>query len=173
MIKYTLMFLLILYTSIVGAQNYSDKDKVLENQASRTLSEQLAIVQQESNAVSSRVPFNLFTQNSVLIDQVGFNNKTSINVASNDSSINLLQIGDNNEALITLNSEKIREKVFQIGNDNLFIDFSLSSATLHQSDIIQNGSYNEIISVGKNSLSQKIQITQNGTGRSAYVIHNQ
>lgn len=170
--KYGLILFLILYPAIVGAQNYSDKDEVLESQASRTLSEQLTIVQQESNAVSSRASLNLFTQNSVLIDQVGFNNKTSINVASNDSRINLLQIGDNNEALITLNSETIRENVLQIGNDNLFVDFSLSRAAFHQSDIIQNGNYNEIISVGKNSLSQKIQITQNGTGRSAYVIHN-
>ncbi|WP_194852220.1 hypothetical protein [Nonlabens antarcticus] len=170
--KYALsIFLLLVMSTISLSQTYNDDKDLINQNTSTSSNEQINIVQNQTffKTDTRRLPP---TGNSVFIEQVGFNNTGSVAITSNQSDVNLLQIGSNNEAFINLRAGIIRENVAQIGNDNLFRDYSLHGAQLHTADIIQNGSYNEIISVGRNSLSEQIKVTQSGIGKQAYIIHN-
>ncbi|WP_148311366.1 hypothetical protein [Nonlabens marinus] len=168
-IIYFFIFQLIAITSL--AQTYVNDKPLLKTGSPTTASEQLNLISNESfyktPSQSAAVSRNL-----VLIDQVGVNNIGLISTTSNDSEISLFQSGTNNRAFIELNAKTIRENVVQIGNDNYFQDYSIHGAQLHTASIFQEGSYNKIISTGKNSLSERIEITQKGVGKEAYIIHN-
>jgi hypothetical protein len=170
--KYLLSILSLISVSTTSlAQTYVDSQKkIINNSALESSNEQLNIIQSENTFYSKSVIPTL--GNLVFIEQVGFNNIGSVSVASDQSEVNLLQVGSNNQAFINLSAVIIRENVSQIGNDNLFKDFSVHGAQIHTADVLQEGSYNEIIRTGSNSISQKIKITQNGIGRRAYIIHN-
>jgi hypothetical protein len=153
------------------AQTYINEDKkIIDKNSSKSANEQLNIIQSE-NIFSSKTS-KPSLGNSIFIDQVGSNNTGSVAVASDQSEINLLQIGSFNEAYITLNVSIIKENVAQLGNNNYFKDYSVHGAKRHTADVLQDGSYNEIISIGQNSVSERFKITQTGIGKQAYIIHN-
>jgi hypothetical protein len=152
------------------AQTYVNDKKPLNENASTTANEQLNLIQ--SRNLFNRPSNAQASGNSVFIEQVGFGNVGLVAVSSNDSEVNLLQDGYKNKSLILLRADVIRENVQQIGNKNIFVDYSLHGAKSHKVDLLQEGNYNQVISVGRNSISERLKLTQKGTGKSAYIIHN-
>jgi hypothetical protein len=162
------MFVLFLAVC-VSAQTYQDEKKMVNSTSLESSNAQLNFLSKTSSTQS----FNINKGNSVLIDQVGQGNISKVLVVSDDSEIKILQDGFQNKSFIFLRADMIRENVQQIGNNNLFLDYSLHGAKSHKVDLIQNGSYNEVISVGNNSLSERLQLKQTGIGKTALIIHNQ
>ena len=152
------------------AQTYVNDKKPLNENASTTANEQLNIIQ--SRSPFSRPSNSPASGNSVFIEQVGFGNVGLIAVSSNDSEVNLLQDGYKNKSIILLRADEIRENIQQIGNQNLFIDYSLHGAKSHSVNLLQDGNYNEVISVGRNSISERLKLKQTGVGKTAFIIHN-
>lgn len=150
------------------AQTYTDDKKIVNAASLETSNAQLDFL----SKTYSTQGFNISNGNSVLIDQVGQGNIAKVLAVSDNSKIEVLQEGFQNKSFIFLRADMIRENVQQIGNNNLFFDYSLHGAKSHKVDLIQDGSYNEVISVGKNSISERLQLTQTGVGRSAFIIHN-
>lgn len=168
--KNQMLYILILFgIASCYSQTYESEQAILERGAQNSRNEQLNIIQNEigSNSFIRRVP----TGNSVFIEQVGSGNVGNVTVRSDQSDINLLQVGNNNETFILLNASTVRQNVVQVGNDNLYRDVSIHGARLHTGTVVQEGSYNEIIRTGSNSLSERLQITQRGTGRQAFILH--
>jgi hypothetical protein len=153
------------------AQTYADEKELIGVNSLDSQNKQLNVVQ-SSTPSNDILTGGVFKRNSVFIDQVGSNNIGDVKITSNDSEVNLVQIGSNNKTFINLRATTIRENVLQLGNDNLFQDFSIHGAQLHTADVLQNGSYNEVISIGRNSISEKIKVTQNGIGKKAFITHN-
>ena len=169
--KNNIITLLVIFTvGFVTGQTYMNDQNLISEKSLNTENKQLNVIQNQSFYNLSRR--QSMSGNAVFIDQVGSNNTGNISVASDDSEVNPLQVGFNNQTNINLRATTIRENVTQLGYNNIFNDFSLHGAQLHTADILQDGSLNKIISTGKNSLSERIQVTQRGVGREAFIIHN-
>ena len=170
--KNTLYILLVVMVSTMSyAQTYINEDKkIIDKNSSKSANEQLNIVQSENSSFFKTNKPAL--GNSVFIEQVGLNNTGEIFIASDQSNVSLLQRGSYNEAYLTISASIISENVVQLGNNNFFKDFSVHGAKIHTGEVLQDGNYNEIISIGKNSVSERFKITQTGIGKEAYIIHN-
>ncbi len=166
--KKLLIMSALIVTSLAYAQTYQDEQKMVKSTSLESSNEQLNFLR--SNSTNQQVQVS--QGNSVLIAQVGQANISQVFVSSENSEINLLQDGFANKSFINLRADFIRENVQQIGNSNLFFDYSLHGAQSHTVDLIQDGNFNEVISVGRNSISERLKLTQTGTGKSAFIIHN-
>ncbi len=162
------IFIVFLICSMsLTAQTYKEEKQVVNSSSLDSKEKQLNYV----NNLQTNAGF-LQNRNSVFIDQVGQDNVAQVSVASNDSQVKLLQDGFNNQSFIFLKADVIRQDVRQIGNQNLFLDYSLHGARSHKVNLVQDGNYNEVISVGKNSISERLQLNQTGVGKRAFIIHN-
>ncbi len=159
---------LLFITASMVAQTYKEEKQVVRSNSLDSKEEQLNYV--NNNLINS----GLLQQrrNSVFIEQVGQGNVGVIAISSDNSEVNLFQDGFENKSFIFLKADVIRQNVQQIGNQNLFLDYSLHGAKSHTVDLKQNGNYNEVISVGKNSISERLQLNQTGVGKRAFIIHN-
>ncbi|AZQ44075.1 hypothetical protein [Nonlabens ponticola] len=166
--KWYLILVLFFSSFLAVAQTYKEDKKVVNSNSLETSNEQLNFISNnQANASNNPVTRG----NSVFIEQAGFGNQASVTAASDNSEINLFQSGNFNQSFIKLNATSIRENVLQRGNSNLFIDYSVHGARTHNVDLIQDGSYNTVISAGRNSISERLQINQTGNGAAAFVIH--
>ncbi|PRP66175.1 hypothetical protein [Nonlabens agnitus] len=165
------IFAFLLIATVSSAQTYVNDAPIINANSLSNQNEQLNVAQKQS--FSNQQPSTTApTGNTVFIQQVGFGNVGLIDVTSNNSEVTLLQSGYKNKALVLLRADNIQENIQQIGNRNLFLDYSLHGAETHNVDVQQNGSYNSIISVGKNSISERLQLQQTGIGKAAFIIHN-
>jgi hypothetical protein len=57
----------------------------------------------------------------------------------------------------------------QNGNDHSFIDFSPQFSELHQAEINQSGTGQNLTWFGSNSVSEKLQVTMSGSGQSVTI----
>lgn len=166
--KNLLIFYVLLFTVSICAQTYQDDKKMINSTSLDTSNEQLNFL----TNITNNKGFQINQGNSVFIDQVGQGNIAQVAIISNNSEVNLLQDGFANKSFINLRADFIRENVQQIGNNNLFFDYSGHGAQLHEVNLIQDGSYNAVISVGRNSISERLQLKQTGIGKRAFIIHN-
>lgn len=163
------IFVFLMIATVSMAQSYSNDKKPIADNSLSSSNAQMNIIQSGTFNARTSTPI---VGNSVFIEQVGFRNLGLVVVASSDSKINLFQDGYKNKSVILLRADIIRENVQQIGNQNLFLDYSLHGAQSHTVNLKQDGNYNEVISVGRNSLSENLQLNQTGVGKSAFIIHN-
>ncbi|MGJ8684662.1 MAG: hypothetical protein ACSHWW_08560 [Nonlabens sp.] len=162
------LLLCIVFTSLtVSGQTYVDDTQVINNDNLRTANAQLNVASVQNNTVATTQFVN---QNSVFIEQVGSGNNAIINVASDDSQINLYQNGALNMTTLNLSADRIRANIVQIGNSNSVYDYSVHGAQTHNINVLQNGDYNTTISAGANGISEKMTISQTGIGSSVYVL---
>ena len=160
--------LILLAGSLMTAQTYNvSKNRVVGSINAMEyvrLNKVQRAIQPTNNVDSNRA-------NTVLINQVGTGNISELILNSSQSEVNVMQIGNNNKALLSINAQTIKQKLIQIGTDNLYRDTSLHHAKLHSGIMVQEGSYNEILRTGSNSISERINVTQKGIGRKAFITH--
>lgn len=163
-----LFFYLVMCLAQIGfGQNYVDKKPVVSATGLESQNEQLNLI---SNTQKTGIQ-NFTGNNAVFIEQVGFGNIVNAQVSSDDSLINIYQEGCHNVTGLQLNAVKIRENIIQQGFSNLVLDYSVHGAQLHQVDVSQRGNYNTTISAGRNSISERLRVNQQGTGSTVLVIH--
>ena len=130
--------------------------------------------------VLSHMDFNRFNlersslnqQNEILIQQIGYNNTVFSQTQSQSSKIELLQNGDFNSVYLDVNAPRIDAKIIQNGDSNLITDNIYYSNLDVKLNALQNGNNLSINRIGVNSLSNKLQLIQEGSFRTITVISN-
>jgi hypothetical protein len=111
-------------------------------------------------------------QNLIFIQQIGENNKVYSQTQSQNSRINLYQYGNSNNVNINANAPSIDAFVIQNGNNNYVQDNVYYSNVQVKLNAIQNGDNLTINRLGANSLSNKLQLVQEGSFKTITVISN-
>jgi hypothetical protein len=114
----------------------------------------------------------LNNQNSgVSIQQIGNYNDALIDVKSRLSDISLKQYGDNNQYSLVKDVKYISVDVSQSGNNSKIDDYSFRTNYDVNTQMIQNGNNQNIKSIGTNSISKDMKVSQTGNGASVIIIN--
>ena len=105
-----------------------------------------------------------------MIRQIGDYNRISSQTQSIYSDIDLFQLGNSNEIDLKINAPSINGKVFQNGNNNSVIDYIYYTNQDVHLNVIQNGDNLSVNRIGANSLSNKLQLVQQGSFKSITII---
>jgi len=125
-------------------------------------------VSQENDVINN----NYSLGNSVNISQIGFNNYINAQTKSDYSNIELVQNGDSNFIDIHVNAPKVSENIIQNGNNNTFSDITYYSNLNVEMQLIQNGDNLSLNKIGVNSLTNKLQLVQEGSFKTITIISN-
>jgi len=162
---YTILFFSIVPT-IGFAQNLEEEEpQVLLN----------AISPQNFTSTSSINPVQMAnsnsTSNSVYINQIGYNNSTSINTITKNSYIDLIQNGTNNRAILNFSALSATEIIQQNGDSNYLAAYGSTPSLNLKRTINQEGYGQNLIIHGGNSLSAKMKMNMKGSS-STIIIRN-
>ena len=108
---------------------------------------------------------------SVLIQQVGDFNKVIATLRSDETNVSVKQNGESNELFLDKDAKSITQTIVQQGDNNKITDFTLSTNYKVNTEMTQNGDNQNIQSIGTNSMSKNIKITQTGNGGSIILIN--
>jgi len=108
---------------------------------------------------------------SILIRQIGDFNKVDAALKAIEAKLSVEQKGYNNELLFDKTAKKITQNVIQQGDNNKITDFTLYTNYNIDMEMIQNGDNHNIQSIGTNSMSKNMKITQTGNGGSIILIN--
>lgn len=111
-------------------------------------------------------------QNSVFIQQVGYGNSIYTQTRAQSSNLQLSQNGDFNDIDMFVNAPNVNANVFQNGNSNTVLDNVYYSNLDVKLNAVQNGNNLTINRIGVNSLTNKIQLVQEGSFKTITVISN-
>lgn len=111
-------------------------------------------------------------QNAVLIQQIGYNNSIYTQTRSESSNLALTQNGDFNEIELVVNAPTINANILQNGNNNNIQDNIYYSNLGVKLNAIQQGNNLTINRIGVNSLSNNLQLIQEGSFKTITVISN-
>ena len=123
-------------------------------------------VNQESSFLNQNV------QNSVVINQIGFNNYINAQTQSDYSNIELYQNGNSNVIDVNVVAPSITENIIQNGNNNSVTDNIYYSNQNVKLQLIQKGDNLSLNRIGANSISNKLQLVQEGNFKTITVISN-
>ena len=135
-------------------------------------------VEEQFNVLNTydRLNFNNNTeinqQNSVIIQQIGDYNRVYSQTQSQSSNLELVQIGDFNNIQLEVNAPTINGRIIQNGNNTSGLDVIYYSNLDVGINAIQNGDNLTINRIGVNSLSNKLQLVQEGSFKTITVISN-
>lgn len=107
--------------------------------------------------------------NSVIIQQIGNQNKNILNISSNSIDFNVIQNGDFNFIDVTKNATSISEFIIQNGNNNYISEYSIYSTNVN-SQVFQNGNNNTFLSYGSNSISDNLKINVQANDKTIIVL---
>lgn len=110
-------------------------------------------------------------QAGIQIQQIGDLNKVVANLRSNETKVAVDQNGDRNELLLDKNAKTLTQRIIQQGDNNKISDFTLYTNYNVNMEMIQKGDNQNIQSIGTNSLSKNMKITQTGNGASIILIN--
>jgi len=169
---FIILTLAVLLSQFIAAQNYVDDRPVVQSQGLSSQNAQFNFVSNNITTASANTTAQTNGgSNSVFIEQVGFGNVVSAQIISDNSQIFIMQDGFYNVTDLLLKAQNITQNINQIGNSNLVLDYSMHGAVNHQVGVNQIGNYNTTISAGRNSISERLQVNQQGTGSTVHVIH--
>ena len=121
----------------------------------------------------NRENYELFNQeNSILIQQIGDYNTVYSKTQSSQSNLILTQNGDYNNIDLQVTAPTINGTIIQNGNNNSVYDNIYYSNLDILLNVIQNGDNLSVNRIGVNSLSNKIQLVQEGSFKTITVISN-
>jgi len=112
-----------------------------------------------------------YLPSSVLIQQIGDFNTVTANLKSNETKVSVEQKGNGNDLLLDKTAKTITQNIVQQGDSNKITDFTLYTKYDVNTEMIQNGNNQNITSIGTNSLSKNMKITQTGNGASIILIN--
>ncbi|MDK2773032.1 MAG: hypothetical protein KYX68_12530 [Flavobacterium sp.] len=107
--------------------------------------------------------------NTVIIQQIGNQNKNILNISSNSIDFNVIQNGDFNFIDVTKNATSISELIIQNGNNNYISEYSIYSTNVN-SQVFQNGNNNTFLSYGSNSISDNLKINVQANDKTIIVL---
>lgn len=107
--------------------------------------------------------------NTVIIQQIGNQNKNILNISSNSIDFNVIQNGDFNFIDVTKNATSISEFIIQNGNNNYLSEYSIYSTNVN-SQVFQNGNNNTFLSYGSNSISDNLKINVQANDKTIIVL---
>jgi hypothetical protein len=110
--------------------------------------------------------------NNILIQQIGNYNRVFSQTQSQSSEIELIQYGDFNEIDLSINAPSISGKIIQNGNSNSILNSIYYTNLNVNLNAQQNGNNLTINKIGINSLSNSLQINQQGSFKSITIISN-
>jgi len=111
-------------------------------------------------------------ENSILIQQIGDYNTVYSKTQSSQSILILTQNGDYNNIELQVTAPTINGTVIQNGNNNSVSDNIYYSNLDVLLNVIQNGDNLSVNRIGVNSLSNKVQLVQEGRFKTITVISN-
>jgi hypothetical protein len=111
-------------------------------------------------------------QNAVFIQQIGNFNQVISQTQSQSSNLELMQNGDFNNITLKVNAPDINARVIQNGDNNSVLDYIYYSNLDVKLNAVQNGNNLTINRIGVNSLSNKLQLVQEGSFKTITVISN-
>ena len=109
-------------------------------------------------------------QNEILIQQIGDFNTVYTQTQSSTSNLELFQFGNYNEIDLIINAPSIKGTVLQNGNNNSVIDNIYYTNQNVELNVIQNGNNLSLNRIGVNSLTNKIQLVQEGSFKTITII---
>lgn len=107
----------------------------------------------------------------VQIQQIGTLNTVNAYLKSNETKVAIDQNGDGNTLFLDKKANTITQNIVQQGSNNRISDFTLKTNYNVNTEMIQKGDNQNIQSVGTNSLSKNMKITQTGNGASVILIN--
>ena len=110
--------------------------------------------------------------NQVVIQQIGNNNVSNLQTRANTSNIELIQNGNFNRTLLSVNAPSIEERITQNGDNNSVLENIYYSNLPVGLDVIQNGDNLTVNRIGTNSLTNRMQLIQQGNSKTITIISN-
>lgn len=169
-IKSVLFVIVLLNTLFVNAQvlqtnaaldlyNLADKSIITTSNFGTTI---------QTQAVDNFIQSN----NLIQVQQVGFNNYSTVTVKAENYEIGVNQNGFNNYLNLHKNTGDLNETISQSGSNNFVSDFSLYSNSAINMSINQEGNNLSLFNTGTNSISKDLKITQTGNSGSIYIFNH-
>ena len=141
------------------------------NQSNFNLLSGLSFIQQVSPE-NEVINTNLSLGNAVNINQIGDYNLINSRTNSDFSNIELRQNGDSNFIEISVNAPSISETIIQNGNNNSYKDIIYNTNLNVGMNLIQNGNNLSVNRIGVNSLTNNLQLVQEGSFKTITIISN-
>ncbi len=170
--KIFILNILLLISPLFYGQEKEDNSDFKQYSSSVFNSKEAALsVVSSLNKKTPDLPFNSNQPSVVLIQQIGDFNKVNAALKAIESKLSVEQVGDGNELLLDKSAKSITQNVVQQGNNNKITDFTLYTKYNVDMEMIQNGDNHNIQSIGTNSISKNMKITQTGNGASLILIN--
>ncbi|MEC5165917.1 hypothetical protein RCH18_001651 [Flavobacterium sp. PL11] len=164
------------FTQIILSQNNEEYSALNKNSGKSLTERNLAIniLLAANNSTNNNVKTDLSKNKTgaVIIQQIGNYNQTLLNVQSDLSSVNVNQNGDNNEYNLIKDAKTITASIYQNGINNTINDYSYRTNYNVNTEMLQNGNNQNIKSIGTNSISKDLKVSQSGNGASVIIINN-
>ena len=154
------IFLLILFSGKVKAQDKKYEKDAQASQLMEFTRESLSI-QQQSPAANSN--------NTLFIQQIGESNLIRANIHTSSSDVNYFQNGEDNRINTQVNAKTYRSTIAQNGSNNKIFDWVYAPTKEIELNLSQNGKDHTFVRFGSNSIGDKLQFTMNGNSNSIIV----
>lgn len=165
---------LILFIFVISYTAFSQEEASIIN-----ISSDLSTEEEQYNVLNSFNYNQLFNdkalinqQNAVFIQQIGNFNRVFSQTQTQSSNLELVQNGDYNSILLDVNAPNLDASIHQNGDNNLVLDYIYYSNLDVKLNALQKGNNLTINRVGVNSLSNKLQLVQEGSFKSITIISN-
>lgn len=162
---------LLLFSPVIQAQEKEDNSGFRHYSSSVFNSKEVALSVVSSMDKKARNDLNQKIQSGIQIQQIGDLNKVTANLRSGDTKLAVDQNGDRNQLFLDKTAKTITQNVVQRGDNNRISDFTLYTNYNVNMEMIQKGDHQSIQSIGTNSLSKNMKITQTGNGASVILIN--
>ncbi|MCC9064001.1 hypothetical protein [Flavobacterium piscisymbiosum] len=163
--------ILLVFSPVLYAQEKEDNSDFKNYSSSVFNSKQVAFSVVSSMDKKAQNDLNQKIQSGINIQQIGDLNKVIANLKSNEIKVAINQNGDSNQLFLDKKAKSITQNFVQQGDNNKISDFTLNTNYNVNMEMIQKGDNQNIQSIGTNSLSKNMKITQTGNGASVILIN--
>lgn len=162
---------LLLFSPVFYAQEKEDNSDFKNYSSSVFNSKQVAFSLVSSMDKKAQNDLNQKIQSGINIQQIGDLNTVIANLKSNEIKVAVNQNGDSNQLFLDKKAKSITQNFVQQGDNNKISDFTLNTNYNVNMEMIQKGDNQNIQSIGTNSMSKNMKITQTGNGASIILIN--
>ncbi|MFQ6599256.1 hypothetical protein [Flavobacterium sp. C3NV] len=163
--------LLLLFSPVLYAQEKEDNSDFKPYSSSVFNSKEKAFSVVSSMDKKAQDNLNSKIQSGIQIQQIGDLNKVKAFLKSNETKVAVDQNGNRNELFLDKSAKTLTQNIVQQGDNNKISDFTLHTNYNVNMEMIQKGDNQNIQSIGTNSLSKNMKITQTGNGASVILIN--
>lgn len=163
--------LLLLFSPVLYAQEKEDNSDFKPYSSSVFNSKEKAFSIVSSMDKKAQDNLNSKIQSGIQIQQIGDLNKVKAFLKSNETKVAVDQNGNRNELFLDKSAKTLTQNIIQQGDNNKISDFTLHTNYNVNMEMIQKGDNQNIQSIGTNSLSKNMKITQTGNGASVILIN--